>query len=182
MLAEESGSAAADGDAGHAGGKPESSWRRLFGSQWTITLAGGLIVTVAGGLLVYFLTAAHKPSPPAPSAPLIPAGYYVSGQPGTPHWFMLISSSHGAAISGTLAFVGQDGQTGLAQTFSGSISQGLASLNFSHAGVRTATVDARSRPPTIDLGACTGYLQFVTSLPECSFRHATDIQGDQAAS
>ena len=41
-------------------------------------------------------------------------------------------------ISGTLALVGQDGQTGLAQTFSGSISQGLASLNFSHAGVRTA--------------------------------------------
>jgi hypothetical protein len=139
-------------------------------------------VTVAGGLLVYFLTATHKPSPPAPSAPLIPAGYYVSGQPGTPHWFMLVSSSHGAAISGTLAFVGQDGQTGMAQTFSGSISRGLASLNFSNAGVRTAMVDARSRPPTIDLSGCIGYLQFVTSLPECSFRHAGDIQGDQTAS
>lgn len=174
--------AAADGDAGHADAGRQSGWRRLFGSQWTITLAGGLIVTVAGGLLVYFLTATSKPSPPPPSAPVIPAGYYVSGEPGTPHWFMLVSSSHGAAISGTLAFVGQDGQTGAAQTFSGTISRGLASLKFSGSGVRTAPVDVRSRPQTIDLAGCIGYLQFVTSLPQCSFRHAADIQGDQAAS
>lgn len=182
MSVEESGLAAADGEAGHAEVERQSGWRRLFSSQWTVTLAGGLVVTVAGGLLVYFLTATSKPSPPPPSAPVIPAGYYVSGEPGTPHWFMLVSGSHGAAISGTLAFVGQDGQTGLAQTFSGSISRGLASLTFSHAGVRTATVDVQSRPPTIDLAGCTGYLQFVTSLPECSFRHAADIQGDRAAS
>jgi hypothetical protein len=75
MSAEESGLVAADGDAGHADAGRQSGWRRLFGSQWTITLAGGLIVTVAGGLLVYFLTATSKPSPPPPSAPVIPAGY-----------------------------------------------------------------------------------------------------------
>jgi hypothetical protein len=182
MSAEESGSVAAGGDASHANGKAKSGWGKVFGSQWTITVVGGLIVAVVGGLLVYFLTATPKSSPPAPAAPVIPVGYYVSGQPSTPHWFMLVSSSHGAAISGTLAFVGQDGQTGGAQTFSGSISHGLASLKFSRAGVRTALVDARSRPPTIDLGACMGYLQFVTSLTQCSFRHAADIQGNQAAS
>ena len=178
MSAEESSSAAAVGDAGHADSKPKSGWSRLFGSAWTVSLVTGLIVTIGGGLVVYFLTATPQASPPAPSAPIIPVGYYVSGEPGTPHWFMVVSSSHGPAISGTLAFVGQDGQTGMAQTFSGNISQNLATLTFSNAGVRTATVDAQSRPQTIDLGACTGYLQFVTSLPECSFRHATDIQGD----
>jgi len=182
MSAKKSGSVATDGDGRHADGQPESGWRRLFGSQWTISLVSGLVVTVAGGFLLYFLTATHKPSPPPSAAPVIPVGYYVSGQPGTPHWFMLVSSSHGAVISCTLAFVGQDGQTGWVQIFSGSISRGLASLRFSHAGIRTATVDARSRPPTIDLAGCIGYLQYVTSLPDCSFRHATDIQGDQAAS
>jgi hypothetical protein len=156
----------------------QSRWQRLLGSQWTVTLAGGLIVTVIGGLLVYFLTLTHKPSTPVPAAPVIPTGYYVSGSPGTPHYFMLVSSSHGDSISGTLAFVGQDGQTGFTQTFLGTLSDGTATLNFSQAGTRTAQVEAQSRPPTISLGACTAYLQFATSLTECSFRHASDIQGD----
>jgi hypothetical protein len=171
---------AAPGDAGQQQKDDEqkSRWQRLMGNQWTVTLAGGIIVAVVGGLLVYFLTMTHKPAAPAPAAAVIPTGYYVSGSPGTPHYFILVSSSHGDSISGTLAFVGQDGQTGSAQSFLGSFSDGTATLNFSQAGTRTAQVDTQSRPPTISLGACTAYLQFTTSLTECSFHHATDIQGD----
>jgi hypothetical protein len=170
----------APGDAGQQQKDDEqkSRWQRLMRNQWTVTLAGGIIVTVVGGLLVYFLTLTHKPATPAPAAAVIPTGYYVSGSPGTPHYFILVSSSHGNSISGTLAFVGQDGQTGFAQTFLGSLSDGTATLNFSQAGTRTAQVDTQSRPPTISLGACTAYLQFATSLTECSFHHASDIQGD----
>jgi hypothetical protein len=170
----------APGDAGHPQKDDEQKgrWQRLISNQWTVTLAGGIIVTVVGGLLVYFLTLSHKPATPAPAAAVIPTGYYVSGSPGTAHYFLLVSSSHGESISGTLAFVGQDGQTGLVQTFLGSLSDGTATLNFSNAGTRTAQVDTRARPPTISLGACTAYLQFATSLTDCSFHHASDIQGD----
>jgi hypothetical protein len=95
-----------------------------------------------------------------------------------PHWFIQVSTVRGTVISGTIAFVGQDGQTGFAQSFAGSISQGLASLTFSQSGARTALVNARSHPPTIALAGCTSYLQDVVSLTQCSFRHAADIQGN----
>lgn len=120
----------------------------------------------------------HKPATPTSGAAVVPTGYYVSGSPGTRHHFILVSSSRADSISGTFAFVGQDGQTGFVQSFLGSLSDGRATLNFSQAGTRTAQVDTQSRPPAISLGAGTAYLQFATSLTECSFHHAADIQGD----
>ena len=152
-----------------------SGWRRLLSNTWFVTIIGGLLVTVGGGLLLYYLT---KPSTPAPAKAILPAGYYVNGSPGTPHWFLLVSSSHGARVAGTLAFEGQDGQTGLAQTFSGQLQSDLASLDLSRSGVRTATINLQTSPATISLGACMAYLQFVTSVPECTFHRARDLAGD----
>ena len=88
---------AAPGDAGlpQKDDEQKRRWQRLMGNQWTVTLAGGIIVAVVGGLLVYFLTMTHRPATPAPAAAVIPTGYYVSGSPGTPHYFILVSTSHG---------------------------------------------------------------------------------------
>jgi hypothetical protein len=158
----------------------ESKWRALWSSPWTVTIVGGLAVAIVGGIILARLTSPAAPAKPASAPGVIPAGYYVNGYPETPHWFLLVSASRGAAISGTLAFVGQDGQTGEAQSFSGQLSNDLLTLDFSRSGTQTGQADPTGHPAAIDLNACTAYLQLaVTSLTQCQFFHAADLQGDQ---
>jgi hypothetical protein len=152
--------------------------RELFSSTWMITIAGGLIVAIVSGLALARLLTQPVPSPARFSGG-IPAGFYVDGKPGTPHWFMQLSTGPGNVISGTISFVYQDGQTGLSQTFSGHVQQGLSTLTLSSAGVRTATVGSDGRHPELFLGECAHYLKFITSVPQCYFVHAIDIQGDE---
>ena len=164
------------GSGGTQSDQVASGWRRLMANQWMVALVGGLIVTVGGGLLVAFLTTSHKPSASL-AKPILPAGYYVDGGPGTPHYFLLVSKSHGAAVSGTLGFLGQDGQTGLTQPFTGRVSDGLVTFSFSKAGNRTATFDTGSTPASLDLGACLNYLHLNQSVTQCTFNHASNVQG-----
>jgi len=156
-------------------------WRALWSSQWMIAIAGGLVVTIGGGLIVFYLTSSAPPSAKASAAGIIPAGYYVNGTPGTPHWFILVAASQGTEISGSLGFVGQDGQTGEAQTFSGQLQDNLLTFNFSRSGAQTGQASMSSHPPSIYLGACLSYLNLaMSSLTQCNFHHAADIQGDQS--
>jgi hypothetical protein len=67
----------------------------------------------------------------------------------------------------------------MSQEFSGQLKDGLGTLLLSTAGVQTASTGTNARVPTLYLGVCTKYLAFVTSLAQCSFTHAADIQGDQ---
>jgi len=153
--------------------------RRFFSSPWTVTIAGGLIVAIATGVIVPRLVASSQSHAAANSSVGIPAGYYVDGRPGTPHWFIHLDTGPGDEISGTIAFVGQDGQTGMSQAFSGQLKDGLGTLLLSNAGVQTASIGTNPHVPTLYLGVCTKYLEFVTSLAQCAFTHAADIQGDQ---
>jgi hypothetical protein len=152
--------------------------RLFFSSPWTVTIAGGLIAAIASALIIPRLLASPSHSA-AKSSVGIPAGYYVDNRPGTPHWFIHLDTGPGDEISGTIAFVGQDGQTGLSQAFSGQLKDGLGTLLLSKAGVQTASIGTNPHVPTLYLGACTKYLKFITSLAQCAFTHAADIQGDQ---
>src|SRR5262249_48794722 len=72
--------------------------RRFFSSPWTVTIAGGLIVVIASALIVPRLVASPGHSA-AKSSVSIPAGYYVDGRPGTPHWFIHLDTGPGDEIS-----------------------------------------------------------------------------------
>jgi hypothetical protein len=152
--------------------------RELFSNIWMVTIAGGLIVAIVSGLVLARLFTQPDPSPARFSGG-IPAGFYVDGKPGTPHWFMQLTTGPGNLISGTVSFVYQDGQTGLSQTFSGHVQQGLSTLTLSGAGVRTASVGSDGHRPELFLGECAHYLKYITSVSQCHFVHAVDIQGDE---
>jgi hypothetical protein len=96
------------------------------------------------------------------------AGYYVDGKPGTPHWFILLAAGPGGNVSGTIAYLGNDGQASLTQTFSGSASSGLATLTFSQAGLQAAPYKSGS----ITLGSCAAWLKHILNLAACTFTHS----------
>jgi len=150
----------------------------LLSSPWMVTIVGGLIVAIGSALIIPRILAPPGHSPIKTSA-AIESGYYVNAGPNFPHWFILLNSSNGTEFSGTIAFLYQDGQTGLAQTFSGNVSNGLMTLNLSHSGTQTATIGSYRHRTTLFLGECGRYLKFITSVPQCSFAHAADMSGDQ---
>ena len=116
----------------------------------------------------------------APPTSTLAEGYYVNAPAGQAHWVMQVapaSSAKDAAISGTLLFAYQDGQTGLAQTFTGRLQADVMTLTFSGSGLQTATV-AQGSTTTIALGSCAEYLQFIASNADCEFHKARDLAGD----
>jgi hypothetical protein len=100
------------------------------------------------------------------------SGYYVNGQPGTPHWLIQLTTEPGGSISGTIVFVRQHRQTGLAQTFTGHAQSGLATLKFSQAGLQTAPYESGS----ISLGSCTAWLKYIPGTAACTFKHSSGFQ------
>jgi len=157
--------------------EPENQQSRVKKTVSIAIAAAAILGGIAAGISIWqFVKQATQGASPG----IIPTGYYVNGKPGTPHWFIQVSTSQGTEISGTLSFVGQDGQTGGAQTFSGHLQDGLLTLNLSSAGVRTGYVNIKNHPPGIYLDGCTSYLNLaINSLAQCYFSHAADIQGDQ---
>jgi hypothetical protein len=100
------------------------------------------------------------------------SGYYVNGQPGTPHWLIQLTTAPGGSISGTVVFVRQGRQTGLAQTFTGHAQSGLTTLTFSQSGLQTALYGSGS----ISLGSCTAWLKYIPDTAACTFTHSSGFQ------
>lgn len=107
-----------------------------------------------------------------PSNGGIRPGYFVNGQPGMPHWFILLATGPGGDISGTIGYIKMGGQTGLAQTFTGRTQSGLATLTFSKAGFQTAIYGSGS----IVLGSCTDWLKNVPNIRACTFTHSSGVR------
>ena len=100
------------------------------------------------------------------------SGYYVNGQPGTPHWLIQLTTGPGGSISGTIVFIRRDRQTDLAQTFTGHVQSGLATVKFSQAGLQTAHYQYGS----ISLGSCTSWLRYTPGPAACTFTHSSSFR------
>jgi hypothetical protein len=112
--------------------------------------------------------------------PALPDGIYVDGGEGTPHYFISLKNGTGGGISGSVAFLYQDGQTSVVFTFDGTVQSGVATLhpisipqNGGSASQNPATVpsvlSATLGSKSIALGECTSYLHFTESLAQCQF-------------
>lgn len=99
-------------------------------------------------------------------------GYYVNGGPAGPHWFIQLTTGPGGAVSGVIGYFEPGGQTAMAQTFTGQLNSGLATLTFSKAGFRTATFENSS----LVLGSCMNWLGKVPSIAACRFSHSSTIK------
>jgi hypothetical protein len=103
-----------------------------------------------------------------------------------------LTDSSNNQVSGSVDFLYQDGQTGVAFTVTGSIHNGVMTLYS--ANVQTATpgtmslarnvpsvISAALDPDAFDLGECSSYLSVVQSLAECRFTYsATGPAGPSA--
>jgi hypothetical protein len=102
----------------------------------------------------------------SPLAALLPSGIYLDGGPGTPHYYISLSSDQGnGTISGSLSFLYQDGQTSPVFSFTGLTNSGTATLTPSSDSPISATYSTKQ----LQLGECTQYLKFARSLSQCTF-------------
>ncbi len=116
--------------------------------------------------------------PPTVTNPLA-SGTYVNGSPGTPHYFLVVSSSPGGDLTGSVDFLYQDGQTSVVFTFQGSGQNGAATLRpttvpqngsaSQNPSTVPAVISATYGQGSVDLGECTSYLHFVQSMAQCTF-------------
>jgi hypothetical protein len=111
------------------------------------------------------------PSSSVPGGSLPATGTYADGAAGTPHYTLDVTAASGSTISGSLAFVYQDGRTQTVWTFTGTAHDGNASLTTSPGG---KTISATYTTSTIVLASCTAYLQYAQNDSQCTFvRSAT---------
>jgi hypothetical protein len=126
------------------------------------------------------------------AAPAIRSGIYVNGRAGTPHYFVSLTDDSAGQVSGSVDFLYQDGQTGVAFSVTGTVRNGVMTLYPANVqtGQPGTTSLAKNVPSVIsatvdrdafDLGECSSYLSFVQSLSECAFTYsATGPAGPSA--
>jgi len=116
-------------------------------------------------------TSAQSPSStsgvtPSTASQNLPAvGIYTDGPASSPHYKLDLTTSSGSTLAGSITFVFQDGSTSSPTNFTGSASNGQATLTMTSGTQFTATY-AQS---TIVLGSCTTYLQYAKTAGQCSF-------------
>ncbi|HEY4455021.1 MAG TPA: hypothetical protein VGN81_11970 [Pseudonocardiaceae bacterium] len=130
-----------------------------------------------------------QPAPPQAPAlavrtsakPPIRSGIYVNGVQGTPHYFVSLASTSSGAVSGEVDFLFQDGQTGVAFTFTGTMRNGV--MTIYPANVQNdprivnnvpSVLSAEADQDAFGLGECTGYLPGTESLADCSFSYSPE--------
>ena len=145
---------------------------------------GALGAVVVGAALAAAACGSSTPPPPSPSPSAtatptpptltptatptlagLPSGTYTDGPEGTPHYFIVLAHSATDGLSGTVGFLGQDGNTSAAFAFTGAIQSGVGILSTSTGRLVAATFG----PNQIDLGSCTEYLEFAQANADCSF-------------
>jgi hypothetical protein len=94
------------------------------------------------------------------------SGIYLDGGPGTPHYYVALTSRTDGTIRGAVSFLAQDGQTSAVFSFSGPATSGTGTLNRSTGG---SPISLTYAPNQMQFGECTQYLRFATSLAQCTF-------------
>lgn len=98
------------------------------------------------------------------------AGGYTDGVAGSPHYKLTVISNSGGMLTGSIAYVFQDGTASSATSFSGPSSGGHANLTMTSGTQFTATYTQ----DTILLASCTTYLQYAHTASQCSFTRAAN--------
>lgn len=151
---------------------------------------GSVVTSTSAPAPTSSTTAVATTAPPRTSAevvvaaaPAIRSGIYVNGPSGTPHYFVSLTDGSAGQVSGSVDFLYQDGQTGVAFSVTGNVHNGVmtlypanvqtppggtASLARNVPSVISATVDRDA----FDLGECSSYLSFVQSLADCAFTYS----------
>jgi hypothetical protein len=96
----------------------------------------------------------------------LPSGTYVDGRPGTPHYFMTLTTNPDNTLSGNVSFIYQDGHTFSVFAFTATTQSGSVSINMgSTQGALTAKYENRR----FILDSCLTYLGLVQSADACTF-------------
>jgi hypothetical protein len=80
-----------------------------------------------------------------------------------------LTSQADGTISGSVSFLYQDGQTSPVFSFSGPTNSGTATLTPSSGGSPISITYSKKQ---MQLGECTGYLKFASSLAQCTFSYS----------
>ena len=124
-------------------------------------------------------TTPTTPTSVPPIVTALPSGTYANGRDGTPHYFVSLTINPDATVTGTMAFLAQDGQTEVVFTFTGTAVANAATLNPSTgAGPISMTYGTRQ----FQLGNCPQFLGSVRSLAECTFDYVGNGFGTPASS
>lgn len=118
-------------------------------------------------------------APPATVSNPLASGTYANGSPGTPHYFLSVSSSSSGDLTGSVNYLYQDGQTSVVFTFDGSDQNGTATVRptsvpqngaaSQNPATVPAVISATYGQGSVDLGECVSYLHFAQSLAQCTF-------------
>jgi len=103
----------------------------------------------------------------------LPSGIYLDGGSGTPHYYVSLTTRSDGAISGSLSYLYQDGQTSAVFSFSGSANFGTATLTRSAGGGPiSGPISVTYSAKQVQFGECTQYLKFAESLAQCTFTYS----------
>ena len=98
----------------------------------------------------------------------LPTGVYVDGRPGTPHYFITLTTHSDGTLSGTVSFLYKDGHTFQVFAFTGTTQPGTLTLDL---GSSThGAVPGTYGNQTLTLTDCLTYLGLVQTVENCTFK------------
>ncbi|MDX6256293.1 MAG: eukaryotic-like serine/threonine-protein kinase [Frankiales bacterium] len=99
---------------------------------------------------------------------LLNTGVYADGPVGTPHYYVLLRRGTDNTLSGTLAFIAQNGTTGDLRTFTGSPEQaGAVTITYNDGTLDL--INDLGKGESFELSGCLGYLTEAKTRPDCTF-------------
>jgi hypothetical protein len=104
----------------------------------------------------------------------LPSGVYVDGRPGTPHYFISLTTNSDGTLTGTVSFLYQDGHTFQVFAFTGTTQSGTVTLDL---GTTHGAVPGTYGNQTLTLTDCLTYLGLVQQVENCTFKYqSTGVQ------
>ena len=104
----------------------------------------------------------------------LPSGVYVDDRPGTPHYFITLTTNSDSTLTGTVSFLYQDGHTFQVFAFTGTTQSGTVTLDL---GATHGAVPGTYGNQTLTLTDCLTYLGLVQLVENCTFKYSpTGVQ------
>lgn len=100
--------------------------------------------------------------------PTLGTGLYADGPQGTPHYYVLLRRGADLSVSGTLAYLYQDGTSGNLRTFTGPAEQaGAITITFNDGTLDL--INDIGDGQAFEISGCLGYLSEAKTRPDCTF-------------
>lgn len=144
-------------------------WMRVLVAVFVLVVVVGRVL---GGLA---LTSHEESAKSSVSMALLKSGVYVDDSSVAPHYFIILKSTSGGALRGSVNYVYEDGQTDVAFAFTGAVEGHVATLIPRYSGSRSgiplgpSAVSLIHVGTGIQLGECPSYLRFAMTMAACQF-------------